>query len=75
MDKLVKDQKAFDKYIYGNEEVRNKLLKKAVSDVQKDKVPPVMTKSSAAQVVTRTADKAEDFDQLGEILKKANGWI
>jgi len=75
MDNLLKDQKAFDKYIYGNEEVRNKLLKKAVSDVQKDKVPPVMTKSSAAQVVTRTADKAEDFDQLGEILKKANGWI
>lgn len=75
MDNLLKDQKAFDKYIYGNEEIRNKLLKKAVSDVQKDKVPPVITKPSAAQVVTRTADKAESFDQLGETLKKANGWI
>lgn len=70
---LLGNDELFSKHISSNPAIRGKLLSQAVKDVQGTKVPPMMTSSGGAQLVTQPYDTPTSFAALGERVKKAMG--
>lgn len=68
---LLENPEMFNKYIAGNEGIKKKLMSEAVKKASAKKVPPVITQTGSAQVVTKSPEKSSSFESLGEALKKS----